>query len=51
MVLVILTTDKNWRKKETQGQEELEDGTLYKSEKYSNISPVYHLFKKNRVTG
>jgi hypothetical protein len=49
MILVILRTDKNGRKKESRGEEELKAGTLYASEKYSNISPVYHIFKKHFI--
>jgi hypothetical protein len=49
MVLVILTTDKNRRKTESQGEEKLEVGTLYASEKYSNISSIYHIFKENLI--
>jgi hypothetical protein len=39
-------TDKNRRKKENSGQEELEVGAVSASAKYSNISPVYHIFNK-----
>jgi hypothetical protein len=43
MGLVILTIDKNLRKMRARarGQEELEIGELYASEKYSDISPIY----------
>jgi hypothetical protein len=47
MVLVILTTAKNRRKKGNRGQEELEVGALCASEEYSDISPAYHIFKAN----
>jgi hypothetical protein len=49
MVLVILTTDKNWWTNESWSQEEVEVGALDVSEKYSNISPVYHIFKVNLI--
>jgi hypothetical protein len=49
MALIILTTDKSWRKKESQGQEEFEAGAPDASEKYSNISLVEHIFKQNLI--
>jgi hypothetical protein len=40
MVLVILVTGKNRRKKEMRTEEELEAGALDASEKYLNIASV-----------
>jgi hypothetical protein len=49
MILIVLTTDKTRQKKQGRGREELEVDALYVSEKYSNISPVCHIFNKNLI--
>jgi hypothetical protein len=36
--------------KGSRGQDGLEVGALYASEKYSNVSPVYHIFKENIIS-
>jgi hypothetical protein len=42
---------KNRRKNENRDQEELEVGVFDALEKYSNNSPVYHIFKENLTPG